>query len=96
MSSTVADALVFLDDDKTKETRLFIRLIDQFFDCLNVTNKLEGVLKRKEFRLPYTSPRDQRFKVRQYRIKHTSQTNVNDFSGSRKHLSSILMNGKKR
>ena len=67
MSSTVADALVYLDNPETTETRLFIRLIDQFFDCLNVTNKLEGVLKRKEFRLPYTSPGDHRFKVSRLR-----------------------------
>ena len=41
----------------------FIRLFDQFFDNLNVTNKLEGVLKRKDLKLPYTSAKDQRFNV---------------------------------
>ena len=63
MSSTVADALTYYDKPDTTQTRLFIRLFDQFFDCLNVTNKLEGVLKRKDLRLPYTSAKDQRFKV---------------------------------
>ena len=63
MSSTVADALTYYDKPDTIQTRLFIRLFDQFFDCLKVTNKLEGVLKRKDLRLPYTSAKDQRFKV---------------------------------
>ena len=63
MSSTVADALTNLNDEKTTEPRLFIRLFDQFFDCLNVKSKLEGVLKRKDSRLPYTHCNDDRFKV---------------------------------
>lgn len=63
MSSTVADALTYYDKDETTETRLFIRLMDQFFDCLNVKCNLEGVKKRKPWRKAYTSPRDERFKV---------------------------------
>ena len=61
MSSTVADALIYYDKPDTTQTRLFIRLFDQFFDCLNVTNKLEGVLKRDYH---YTSAKDQRFQGR--------------------------------
>lgn len=57
----MADALTFLNDDETTETRLFIRLFDEFFDCLNVTSKLEGVVKRKDARLPYTKIDDKRF-----------------------------------
>ena len=63
MSSTVADALTHLDNQDTSETRLLIRLFDEFFDCLNVTNKMEGILKRKESRLAYYLPCDRRFKV---------------------------------
>ena len=70
MSTTVADALTFDDNDETTETRCFIRLVDQFFDCLNVRNKLEGKLKRKEARLPYYKPTDYRFKVCIYRCCH--------------------------
>lgn len=57
-SSTVADALTTLNDDKT--TRLFIRLFAQFFDCLDVASKMEGILKRKEYT---TRKGDHRFKV---------------------------------
>ena len=63
MSETVASALQFVDDDRTRETRQFIRMIDLFFDALNVKSPLEGKLKRKLFRLPYYSPQDERFKV---------------------------------
>lgn len=63
MSSTVADALTYFNDEETTETRLFIRLFDEFFDCLNVTNKLEGKLKRKDARLAYYKAEDKRFKV---------------------------------
>lgn len=35
MSESVASALEFLDNDATQETRLFIRMINKFFDRLN-------------------------------------------------------------
>ena len=63
MSETVASALQMVDEENTRATRLFIRMIDMCFDALNVKNRLEGQLKRKDFRLPYTDPSDQRFKV---------------------------------
>ncbi len=63
MSETVASALQFLDDDRTRETRLFIRMIDRFFDAVNVKNPLEGRHKRKDSRAPYYSAIDERFKV---------------------------------
>ena len=49
--------------DEFNCVRVFIRMIDQFFDCLNVRSKLEGTLRRKRERLPYTSEKDDRFKV---------------------------------
>ena len=63
LSSTVADALTFEDRDDTIETRQFIRMMDMFFDCLNVRNTVDGKVKRKDFRKPYRSQQDERFKV---------------------------------
>ena len=63
ISETVASALQFVDDDRRRETRQFIRMIDLFFDALNAKNSLEGKLKRKPFHLPYYTPQDERFKV---------------------------------
>lgn len=63
MSSTVADALTYDNHDSTVETRKFIRLIDNFFDCMNVKCKLEAVKKRKPYREAYKHPKDWRFKV---------------------------------
>ena len=60
MSETVACGLEMLNRDMTRETRLFIRMMDKFFDCLNVKGPL---LKRKESIAPYATPRDERFKV---------------------------------
>ena len=63
MSETIASALRILRPDETRETRLFIRVINQFFDCLNVTCPKMGVLQRKDYCLPYTSPNDHRLKI---------------------------------
>ena len=63
MSETVASALEFLDNDRTKETRRFIRMVDRFFDYLNVRSPLAHQLKRKGSIAPYRSPTDHRFKV---------------------------------
>ena len=66
MSCTVADALTFHNDDETTETRVFIRHVDDFFDCLNVRSNLDGIMKRKPWREAYTKPWDERFKVAKY------------------------------
>ena len=71
MSETVACGLEMLNRDNTRETRLFIRMIDKFFDCLNVKGPLVGLLKRKENLKPYTSCRDERFEVRKYQTMQT-------------------------
>lgn len=63
MSESVAAALGFCDDDATTETRVFIRMIDTFFDCLNVKDPISGIRKRKPNKLPYKSHLDERFKV---------------------------------
>lgn len=63
MSETVASALQFVNEEQTRETRVFIRMIDKFFDVLNVKNPVEGQHKRKDNRVPFKSPKDERFKV---------------------------------
>ena len=68
MSERVASALEFLDNDRTKETRRFIRMVDSFFDYLNVRSPLAHQLKRKESIAPYAKPTDERFKVHVLRI----------------------------
>ena len=63
LSETVASALQVLTKGDTVETRLFIRMTDRFFDCLNVKSPRQGILERKEYRRPYSSPNDHRFMV---------------------------------
>ena len=70
MSESVACGLEFLDNDNTKQTRLFIRMIDRFFDYLNVKGPKMAQLKRKESIAPYKSPNDERFKVSIYPHTH--------------------------
>ena len=72
MSESVASALEFLDNDNTRETRLFIRMVDHFFDYLNVWSPLAHQLQRKESIAPYRKPTDQRFKVLFIHTTHVS------------------------
>ena len=59
----MASALQFVDDEGTRETRTLIRMMDRFFDCVNVKNPLEHKLKRKDTRAPFHKVNDWRFKV---------------------------------
>ena len=63
MSETVACGLEVLNRDATRETRIFIRTIDKFFDCLNGKSLLRAMLKRKPNLAPYKSASDERLKV---------------------------------
>lgn len=63
MSTSVANALDYFGDPKTKETERFIREFDRFFDCLNVRSLYEWEKKKKEDLKPYTSVEDKRLKV---------------------------------
>ena len=63
MSETVANALVDSGDKGAEETAKFIRMIDKFFDSLNVTNLVTGKKKRKVFQSPYISSNDFRLQV---------------------------------
>ena len=64
MSESVASALEYLDNDATQQTRLFIRMIDKFFDCLNAKGPQVAKLKRKDNIAPYSKASDARFTVR--------------------------------
>lgn len=63
MSESVACALQSVNEEGTRETRLFIRMIDRFFDYLNVKSPILWELKRKDSIAPYVSKFDERFKV---------------------------------
>jgi len=60
LSNTVACALETFDRDSTIETVKFIRLMNRFFDVLNVRSQLEGQLKRNVDLAPYTEADDSR------------------------------------
>jgi len=47
----------------TELRRQFIKMIDKFFDALNVANLNTGKKKRKAFQSPYTSSKDFRLEV---------------------------------
>jgi hypothetical protein len=66
MSRTVANALE--DQQRAGKVGLessitFIRLIDDFFDCLNVSNTYDCARLRKPNLEPYISAEDKRFDV---------------------------------
>ena len=61
LSSTIADALAFYGKPETTGTERFVRLIDAFFDCLNVRSPKEYMHKRKPNLAPYTNVADIRF-----------------------------------
>ena len=59
----VLPTLDFLGDPLTRETEKFIRMFDQYFDCLNVRSTREFQRKRKPNLKPYSSVNDPRFTV---------------------------------
>ena len=63
MSESVACALEYLNKDATQQTRLFIRMINKFFDCLNCKGPKMAMVKRKADIAPYSKISDYRFKV---------------------------------
>lgn len=58
MSKSVSDALEFIGDKDTEETAKFIKMIDKFFDTLNVTNLISGKHKKKPFQSLYIPSKD--------------------------------------
>lgn len=51
------------DIPETESTRLFIRHIDKFFDCLNVSRTYSGQSKRKDALISYFTKDDWWFGV---------------------------------
>ena len=45
LCETVSKALEHSGGDKASETAKFVRMMDQFFDCLNVMNLTNGMHK---------------------------------------------------
>ena len=66
MSESVASCLEYMDNEGTQQTCLFIKMIDRFFDYLNVKSPQLYKWQRKESRAPYRNARDGRFKVHVY------------------------------
>ena len=58
LSSFVADGFVHRSFDYTKSTEKFIRLIDIFFDCVNVTTTYQGVKSETAALYPNKEPDD--------------------------------------
>ena len=70
LSEQVAHALERTKKEDVSETIKFVRYMDKFFDCLNVTNFNSGIHKKKRFQEPYTSKNDFRLKVYNYLIDY--------------------------
>lgn len=64
MSETVGKALEQVGGVEASETAKFVLLVDNFFDCLNVSSISESHKHLKSFRQPYLSCTDFRLKVR--------------------------------
>ena len=58
LSETVATVLEKTGGDEVQETVKFVRMMDRFFDCLNVNNLVTGKHKRKQFQEPYRVNKD--------------------------------------
>ena len=63
LSTTVANAMSYLNQEDTMETEKFIRYMDKFFDCLNVRSLSEGTNKLKPNLFPYRKATDDRLMV---------------------------------
>lgn len=63
LSETIANALEYYETSVSSETQKFVRIMDKFFDCLNVRNLTEYIRKRKPNLKPYTDASDPRLKV---------------------------------
>ena len=63
LSEHVANGLQSQGFHHTTATQKFLRLSDTFFDCLNVTRTMQGIITRKPALHPYRDVDDWRFKV---------------------------------
>ena len=77
MSESVTYCLEYLNKEGTEQTQLFIRMVDTFFEYLNVKSTLMAKTKLKLSREVYHSSSDARFKV--CLIKQKCICNVTDY-----------------
>ena len=63
MSKSVAKALPIVVGLTAEHTAQLITVVDQMFDCLNVTSYTEGKKKQKPSKDPYMSAKDWRLAV---------------------------------
>ena len=61
ISETVGDVSNIFGPDEAEETDQFCIMMDKYFDCLNVRNIRQHIIKRKSFLKPYESVDDVRF-----------------------------------
>jgi len=61
LSASVAAVLKAFSPPETAGTAKFCKIVDSYFDYLNVHSTQEHQRKRKTFLYPYTSTTDQRF-----------------------------------
>jgi len=54
--------------EEVSSTVTFIRMMDKFFDCLNVKSPVKGWHKRKAFQDPYLPPDDKRPKDERLKV----------------------------
>ena len=72
LSATVAKAIRTTHGSEVEET---VKFIENFFECLNVTNYDSGRKERKPFKEPYRSPDDFRLKWLQDFTDYLEQSN---------------------
>ena len=61
LSETVGNVLNSFGPEEAEGTGQFYIMMDKFFDCFNVRNTKEYIIKRKPFLKPYESVNDIRF-----------------------------------
>ena len=62
----MAYALEQTSGEEVSETVRFVRIMDRFFDCINMKNFNSGKRKQKPFQCPYTKGDNDRLKVFNY------------------------------
>ena len=60
LSNSVATALATFGPEEAKETAKFCYMMDRFFDCLNIRNKTEHIVKKKASLRPFDCQDDER------------------------------------
>ena len=99
LSESVASALELAKqvDDKTVETRTFIRMFDRFFDIMNIKNLLQGKLDRKDTMVPFKNKMigDSRFLFIIYLSQWSKETFLSYFDERQAEIAKIPNTEKK-